>query len=88
MNQKLNKSIDPAAHADVCTGDGDTAEYCRAKAHDLVQAAINRPPGDERLLLERSAAAWSMRAEQLNRRETRLTPPPAGPGPEVDDVRL
>jgi hypothetical protein len=32
---------------------------------------MKKPPGEERALLERSAAAWSMRADQLRRGETR-----------------
>ena len=66
---------------------GETAEYCRAKAHDLVQAAIDKSIENERSLLERSAAAWAMRADQLQRSEARLTAP-APPGSEADHVRF
>ena len=66
---------------------GETAEYCRAKAHDLVQAALDRATGNERSLLERNAAAWAMRADQLQRSERRLAAP-AVPGSEADHVRL
>ena len=44
----------------------DTAEACREKATSNLALAINMPNGNERLVLERSAAAWSMRAEQLD----------------------
>jgi hypothetical protein len=44
--------------------------------------------GIERSLLERSAAAWSMRAEQLLRSELRLVASPPEPGSEVEHVRL
>ena len=50
---------------------GDSSGNCRAKAHEFFQAAMKKPPGEERALLERSAAAWSMRADQLRRGETR-----------------
>lgn len=66
---------------------GETAEYCRAKAHDLVQAALDRATGNERSLMERNAAAWAMRADQLQRSERRLAAP-AGPESEADHVRL
>jgi hypothetical protein len=66
---------------------GETAEYCRAKAHDLVQAALDRATGNERSLMERNAAAWAMRADQLQRSERRLAAP-AVPGSEADHVRL
>jgi len=66
----------------------DTAAHCHAKAQSLVHAAINTPMGIERSLLERSAAAWSMRAEQLSRAETRLVAKLPDPGSTVDDLRL
>jgi len=44
--------------------------------------------GIERALLERGAAAWSMRAEQLSRAETRLVAKLPEPGSNVDDLRL
>lgn len=55
--------------------DGNDPEYCRTKAHDLVRAALGTAMGNERALLERSAAAWSMRADQLQRGKARLAIP-------------
>jgi hypothetical protein len=78
------RSAEPPART---VSGGETAEYCRAKAHDLVQAALDRATGNERSLMERNAAAWAMRADQLQRSERRLAAP-AGPGSEADHVRL
>ena len=55
--------------------DGNDPEYCRTKAHDLVRAALATAMGTECALLERSAAVWSMRADQLQRGKARRALP-------------
>lgn len=68
MNRNLREMTgypEPGGHS------RKSAESCRDKAQALIQSAIGKPAGNERSLLERSAAAWSMRAEQLQRSETR-----------------
>lgn len=50
----------------------DTSVACREKAKDNLMQAVHMPPGTHRSLLESSAAAWSTRAEQLQRREARV----------------
>jgi hypothetical protein len=64
----------------------DTAERCRDKAKDNLLLAVQMPGGDERTLLERSAAAWSIRAGQLERQETRLAPQLTAPEPAAYDA--
>jgi hypothetical protein len=78
------RSAEPPART---VSGGETAQYGRAKAHDLVQAAIDKAIGNERSLLERSAAVWARRADQLQRSEARLAAP-AGSESEADYVRL
>ena len=51
----------------------DTAEACREKVKDNLLLAVTVASGRQRELLERSAAAWSMRADQLQRQENRAT---------------
>src|SRR4051794_5292355 len=57
----------------------DTAAGCREKATANLAQAVSLHTGHERTLLERSAAAWSMRAEQLQRQESKFAPGHAGP---------
>jgi hypothetical protein len=81
MNRKPHKVQEPSAATKQVAVARESAENCRAKAHDLVRTAIEKPFGEERSLLERSAAAWSMRADLLQRQEIRLTaelPTPEG----------
>ncbi|MFL6850366.1 MAG: hypothetical protein ACJ8EH_05860 [Sphingomicrobium sp.] len=49
-----------------------TATACREKAVENLALAVGMQAGDERIVLERTAAAWSMRAVQLGRHEARL----------------
>ena len=49
-----------------------TSVDCHEKARLNLVQAVDMPPGNQRSLLECSAAAWSMRAEQLQRQEARL----------------
>jgi hypothetical protein len=49
----------------------DTSAACRDKAAENLMQAVRMAPGHHRSLLERSAAAWSMRAAQLQRDENR-----------------
>ena len=66
----------------------DTAEACRGKAKENLILAVSMPSGRQRALFERSAAAWAMRAEQLQRQETRLAAALPTPDHEVEHVRL
>jgi hypothetical protein len=88
MNQNPNKLPKPSAQRARISREGDDADYCRAKAHDLIEAAIDKPIGNERALLERSAAGWAMRAEQLHRSDARLFAELPEHGSEVGHVRL
>jgi len=88
MKKNPRKTTESARQPEHAVHKNNTAEYCRAKAQALVQTAIETPMGIERSLLERSAAAWSMRAEQLHRGELRLAAELPEPGFEVDHVRL
>ena len=47
----------------------DTPAACRDKAKDNLFLALNMPSGRQRLLLERSAAAWATRAARLQRED-------------------
>jgi hypothetical protein len=71
VNPNSDKVQEPSGPTKRVTVTDDSAESCRAKANALLQAAIDKPLGEERALLERSAAAWSMRADQLYRSEAR-----------------
>ena len=84
----MKKNPRKAAGPGRSSHENDDAAHCRAKAQALVQTAIDTPMGIERSLIERSAAAWSMRAEQLQRSEMRLAASLPEPGSEVDHVRL
>ena len=50
----------------------DTAEACRQRVQEDRLFAVNMPAGNERTLLERSAAAWGMLAEKLELAEAKL----------------
>ena len=50
----------------------DTSTACHDKAKENLMQAVHMPLGKHRSLLECSAAAWSMRAEQLQRQEDRV----------------
>ena len=88
MKKTPRKAPQPTRRPGRSPHENDDAAHCRAKAQALVQTAIDTPMGIERSLLERSAAAWSMRAEQLLRSELRLVASPPEPGSEVEHVRL
>ena len=63
----------------------DTAEECHEKAKVNLLAAANMPAGNERILLERSAAAWNVLGEKLQLDRARLA---AGLNLEAEHVRL
>jgi hypothetical protein len=65
----------------------DTAEACRGKAKDNLLLMANMPSGRHRELLERSAAAWSVRAEQLQREDERAALEASNQIPNMFDVR-
>src|SRR5678816_284398 len=88
MKKATRKGVGAGGHPACESPRTDTAEYCRAKAHDLVHTAIQKALGEERALLERSAAAWSMRAEQLHRSEARLAAEQPQSGSGLEHVRL
>lgn len=88
MNRKPHKVQEPSAETKQVAVARESAENCRAKAHDLVRTAIDKPFGEVRSLLERSAAAWSMRADLLQRQEIRLTAELPNPEGEANHVRL
>ena len=67
-------------------GDPRTSAYCSARALNLLQAAVRMPGGVERTELERGAAGWSMRAEQLSRSEARLAQPLPGACTDLCDA--
>lgn len=50
----------------------DTAEGCRDRATADLLEAVTMRTAHGRHMLERSAASWILRAEQLLRRETRI----------------
>jgi hypothetical protein len=66
----------------------DTAEECHHKAKENLLAAGQMSAGNERTLLERSAAAWSLRAEKLEQDRTRFLARLLRPDPEAEHVRL
>ena len=66
----------------------DTAEECHDKAKANLLAAAEISVGNERTLLERSAAAWSMLAEKLEQDRTRLVARLPRRQSEADHVRL
>jgi hypothetical protein len=51
----------------------DTAAACRDKARDNLMQARHLRLGKHRTLLQQSAAAWSVRADQRERQEVRAT---------------
>lgn len=61
----------PARDCSAAKRDSNSSAYCSAKALACLQAAVRIPGGIQRAALERSAAGWSMRAEQFHRRESR-----------------
>lgn len=65
-----------------------TSVDCHEKARLNLMQAVYMPPGNQRSLLECSAAAWSMRAEQLQRQEARLAARVSSAEAEAEDVRL
>ncbi len=67
-------------------GDPKSSAYCSAKALAILQAAVRMPSGIERAALERGAAGWSMRAEQLYRSETRFAQVQLGGCDELSDA--
>jgi len=50
-------------------GKRDTAETCRERASADLLKSVSMLTANERLILERSAAMWSLRAELLDRAE-------------------
>ena len=66
----------------------DTAEACRGKAKDNLLLMAKMPSGRHRELLKRSAAAWSVRAEQLQREDERAALEASNSDPETEYVRL
>ena len=70
VRQSIKPPIGPELGHPICRR--DTATACRDKAKDNLMQAVHMPLGKYRSLLECSAAAWSMRAEQLQRQEDRV----------------
>ena len=66
----------------------DTAEECHHRAKENLLAAARMSAGNERTLLERSAAAWRMLAEKLKQDRTRLVATHPRPDSEAEHVRL
>jgi hypothetical protein len=64
----------------------DTSQTCRERASEDLLKSVTMLTANERLILERSAASWSLRAELLERVEgsarERLT---SAPSKEVKD---
>jgi len=66
----------------------DTPAACRDKAKDNLFFALNMPSGRQRLLLERSAAAWATRAARLQREDARVAAELPTPDQDAEHVRL
>lgn len=88
MNHFPEKLIPLSPHAGHASRQRNTAEACREKAVANLAVAVGMPSGEKRALLERSAAAWSMLAEQLQRQESRLAAQLPTRDSEVDHVRF
>lgn len=71
MNSTDEKAAELPSSAQDAANNSSSSAYCAAKALALLQAAVRMPSGVERTTFERSAAAWSMRAEQLSRSEAK-----------------
>jgi hypothetical protein len=88
MNRKSHKVSPSGAQLGHPSRRRDTAEACRDKAKDNLFLALRMPSGRQRLLLERSAAAWATRAAQLQREDTRVAVELPTPDQEAEHVRL
>lgn len=88
MDQKSDLTVPLSEPLGQGSAKRDSAKACRDKAVENLALAVSMRTGGERTLLERAAAAWSMRAVQLERREARLAAELAEPRSEVDHVRL
>ena len=62
----------------------DTSTACHDKAKENLMQALHMPLGKHRSLLECSAAAWSMRAGQLQRQEDRVAAELSSPAKPTD----
>lgn len=88
MDQKSHLTVPLSEPLAQGSAKRDSAKACRDKAVENLALAVSMPTGAERALLERTAAAWSMRAVQLERPEARLAAELPESGSEVDHVRL
>jgi len=86
MAQKPDTSGPASALPDPDSARRKSATACREKAVENLALAVGMQAGEERSILERTAAAWSMRAVQLERHEARLAEHLRQQGSDADHV--
>jgi len=86
MAQKPDTSGPASASPDPGPLRRKSATACREKAVENLALAVGMQAGEERSILERTAAAWSMRAVQLERHEARLAEHLRQQGSDADHV--